>query len=91
LEDHRTEPLLRDALAVLEAPSSAGRTAVLEEAGRRLATIILEGDAPGTQMESLGALRSLLDGSCDDCVTRVRQGLLAALPVPPPPIVPRTP
>jgi hypothetical protein len=91
LEDHRTEPLLRDALAVLEAPSSAGRTAVLEEAGRRLATIILEGDAPGTHLESLGALRSLLDGSCDDCVTRVRQGLLAALPVPPPPIVPRTP
>jgi len=88
VSDHRTEPLLRDAIAVLDAPPSPARTSTLEEAGRRLASIVVEGTAPGLHLETLGALRSLLDGTCPECAAQVRQGLLAALPVPPPPIVP---
>lgn len=89
VSDHRTEPLLRDAIAVLDAPPSPARTSTLEEAGRRLASIVVEGTAPGLHLATLGALRSFLDGTCPECAARVRQGLLAALPIPPPPIVPR--
>jgi hypothetical protein len=88
LSDHRTEPELRDALAVLDAAPSPARTEVLEAAGRRLAAIVVAGTAPGLHLEALGALRALLDGGCDACVAQARAGLLAALPVPPPPIAP---
>ncbi len=86
--DHRIEPALRDALDVLDEPASAARDSRLEAAGRRLATIALE-DPAGSHLETLGALRGLLDGSCPDCSAAVRRGLIAALPVPPPPIAPR--
>lgn len=86
--DHRIEPTLRDALDVLDEPASAARDGRLEAAGRRLAAIALE-DAAGSHLETLGALRGLLDGSCPDCSAAVRRGLIAALPVPPPPIAPR--
>jgi hypothetical protein len=88
LSDHRTEPELRDALAVLDAAPSPARTEVLEAAGRRLAAIVVAGTAPGLHLEALGALRALIDGGCDACVAQARAGLLAALPVPPPPIAP---
>lgn len=86
--DHRIEPALRDAIDVLDEPASAARDSRLEAAGRRLATIAIE-DAAGSHLETLGALRGLLDGSCPDCSAAVRRGLVAALPVPPPPIAPR--
>ncbi len=86
--DHRTEPELRDALSVLDAAPSLARNEVLEAAGRRLATIVVEGTAPGLHLEALSALRSLIDGNCADCMAQARAGLLGALPVPPPPITP---
>lgn len=86
--DRRTEPALRRALAVLDQPASATRDDRLEAAGRRLAVIALE-DATGGHLETLGALRRLLDGSCPACVDVVRRGLVAALPLPPPPIAPQ--
>jgi hypothetical protein len=88
VSDHRTEPELRDALSVLEAAPSLARNAVLEAAGRRLAEIVVEGTAPGLHLEALSALRSLIDGRCAECVAQARAGLLAALPIPPPPIAP---
>lgn len=88
VSDHRTEPELRDALAVLDAVPSPARNAMLEAAGRRLATIVVEGTAPGLHLEALSALRSLIDSNCADCVAHARAGLLGALPVPPPPIAP---
>ncbi len=77
---------IRDALAWLDRPGP-GRGDGLQAAGIRLAARAVEG-APGSVIETLGLLRRVIDG-CDSCVAALRQGLLAALPLPTPPLIRR--
>lgn len=79
------------ALSVIGAPEGPVRSATLDAAARQLAESALD-DVTGQHLETLGALRRLLDGDTTVAVQdRVRSGLLAALPAPPRPIVPFSP
>lgn len=82
-----SEPLLRDALAGLETPLAAASRGAFDAAARRLAERALESE-PGVHLETLRALRRLIDGPCVECVAVARRGLLAALPTAERPIRP---
>src|SRR5690606_20175278 len=53
---------LSDALGSIDRPPDAAWTATLQAAARRLAALTLQ-DATGAHLETLGALRRLLDGN----------------------------
>ncbi len=77
---------IRDALARLDRTGER-RGVALAAAGTRLAARAVDG-APGSIIETLGLLRRVIDG-CDSCIPALRQGLLAALPQPTPPLIRR--
>lgn len=77
---------IRDALGSL-IQSGFGRREALDAAGIRLSARVVEG-APGSVLETLGLLRRVIDG-CNECIPALRQGLLAALPQPTPPLIRR--
>lgn len=81
------EPLLRDALVALDSPTSSRAKGSFEAAARRLAERALDSE-PARHLETLRALRRLIDGPCDDCPEVARRGLLAALPPAPRPVRP---
>ena len=80
---------LHAALAVLGDAASDERRTLLERAGHRLAARALDTD-PGRHLETLAALRQVIDG-CTRCADAVRAGILRALPVPHPALRPRRP
>ncbi|MEO7353729.1 MAG: DUF4175 family protein [Gemmatimonadales bacterium] len=82
-----TEPLLRDALAALEAPATISAKGSFDAAARRLAERALDSE-PARHLETLRALRRLIDGNCTSCREVARRGLLAALPPAPKPLRP---
>ncbi len=80
-----TEPLLRDAIIALDAPTSEPSKQAFDAAARRLAERALDAE-PARHLETLRALRRLIDGPCAECREVALRGLLEALPAPPPPI-----
>jgi hypothetical protein len=91
--DQREAPgdALHAALRSIDAVPTAAYAPTLEAAARQLAAQAVD-DATGQHLETLGALRRMLDGDrSPGTLERIRSGLLSALPAPPRPIIPQAP
>jgi hypothetical protein len=91
--DQREAPgdALHAALRSIDAVPTAAYAPTLEAAARQLAAQAVD-DATGQHLETLGALRRMLDGDRSPGTReRIRSGLLSALPAPPRPIIPQAP